>query len=97
MSNDEKVGMTDQQKLELRRRCGKLVVPAKLVAQDPDLMMRVMAECIVVRAEYLAMFDLFEYQVYSPLIPILEEGRMTPEYNIQHDLVEDTITFTEVK
>lgn len=91
------VEMTNQEKMELRTRCGKLMIPAQLISQEPELMLRVMGECIVVRAEYLAMYNIFEYHVYSPLLPILDEGTVTPEYNVQFDIEADKITFTLVE
>ena len=74
------MSMTDEERGEFLRRCGKLIIPDQIVRSEPDIMMQVMGNLLVVRCEFMVMYNHFEYHAYSPKFRVLQEGEMTPEY-----------------
>jgi hypothetical protein len=90
MSNDEAVTMTEDEKRDFMARCAKIVIPAQLVAEEPLAIMNLMSNCVVVRCEYLAMFNMFEYHAYTTLVEPLEPNQMPFEYDVNIDVLTNT-------
>ena len=69
----------------LMERRGAFKLTRKLITDSPDMVMKIMGNVIVVRAEHLFMIDAVEYQAYSPLFRIVPEGAETPTYTFAYE------------
>ena len=69
--------------MNIRNRKGTFRVSAGLIDTNPEIIMMVLARCLVVRAEILIMYDCVEYCAYSPEFDIVPEGVVAPEYRVE--------------
>jgi hypothetical protein len=76
-----------------QKRSGKFKVSAAIVRDHPEAMLKVMAEVIILRAEYLFMRDLFEYSAWSPKFELCADCCESPEYRPLFELVDDKAEF----
>lgn len=63
-------------------RRGIFRITAAVVESDPLLIKCLMGNCVIVRAEYMAMYDAIEYHAYSFEFDEVEDAVMTPEYDV---------------
>jgi hypothetical protein len=64
----------------LRKRVGKFRVSMNMIKTWPASVMTLMAKCVILRAEMLAISDEMEYLVVSPELPEVSADRDVPSY-----------------
>lgn len=64
------------------RRLGKFQIPHFWLTDTPSLVMSIMGECIILRAEHMLHSDHFEYQALSNHFSEVPPGGAIPEYGI---------------
>lgn len=69
--------------LDLPRRLGKFAISRKLLLEHPDLVMRALSNCIVVRCEQLWEYDALSYVALSPLFDVVPTGQIANDYRIR--------------
>ena len=66
----------------MNNRKGILKISKAFIDNAPESIMEIMAKLIVLRCEYLATYDVYEYHVISPLLDEVETGQIVPEYTL---------------
>lgn len=69
----------------LKKRTGVFFVSQELLEQKPDLVQRIMSNCIVVRAEYLFTTAGIEYVAISNEFEEIKEGESAKLYDWRHN------------
>lgn len=64
------------------RRIGKFYVASPLVDESPEVVMAVMARCIVVECSLHYVRDRFQYWAISPDFDEVAPGEIEPEYSV---------------
>ncbi len=62
------------------RRVGKFFIDSQVMEDNPELVLQIMAECIVLRAERMFYRDGVEYVACSRRFRPLPMGEIVPEY-----------------
>ena len=65
------------------RRYGKFRIDRKFIESYSETIKQVMGQCIILRAEFMAMHGHIEYQAISDLFDEVSEGDIIPEYRIR--------------
>lgn len=73
-----KVEMTNG---EIFDRPGRFTLQRELVQKSPDIALRIMGQCIVLRAEALAWNDVIEYTALSMCFEKHIDGSLLPHYD----------------
>lgn len=73
---------------------GIIRVGNHVLYEHPDVVMAIMANLIVVRCEFMFMAYEFRYETISKFFDPVEEGAVTPEYDV---VVQDDGTISFVK
>ena len=66
----------------MKNRRGIFRIGREILEGNEWLMLKVMAEVIIVKAEYFFMNDHIEYHAYSPKFRELPENKNTPLYSV---------------
>lgn len=66
--------------MNIINRKGHFRVSSGTIDKFPEIVMMIMARCVVVRAESLVMYDCVEYDAYSPEFDTVEVGCYAPRY-----------------
>lgn len=69
------------------RRIGKFNVARTMVEESPEMVMTVMARCVIVDCKLHYIGDRFEYWAISPDFDELSPAEIEPEYSV---LIEET-------
>lgn len=67
----------------MHRKIGRFQIPNDIIHNDPKLAQRIMARCIVVRAEQLWERDAIEYVALSNSFEDVPANCVTPDYHIE--------------
>ena len=62
------------------RRLGKFWIRGDVIAESPSDVMKIMGQCVIIRAEHLYASDAIEYIAYSPQFATVKEGEIAPTY-----------------
>lgn len=76
-----------------RRRIGRFALSAELVKRDQETARKIMGRCIVVRCEMMFEHDTLEYVALSPDFKEIEQGMITPVYDVIISNGGETIEF----
>ncbi|WP_266032534.1 hypothetical protein [Brucella intermedia] len=76
-------------------RVGQFQIEAEVIRDHPEIVMKVMAEVIVVRAEHHLINDRVEYDAWSPHFDIVPEGMVAPSYDVVYDADTETVTWAK--
>ena len=68
-------------------RKGRFAISAEFIRSIPEALLELMGMVIVIRAEYIMMTEVIEYNALSPHFRPLKEGDMVPEYRITCECV----------
>jgi hypothetical protein len=79
------------QDLDLKNRVGKFEVEREVIDDYPEVVMQIMGQVIVLRAEFLLHKNAIEYIARSPHFEEGPEGMEAPSYDIE--INEDVITW----
>ena len=82
--------------LDLPRRLGKFAISCKLLLEKPDMVMRALNNCIVVRCELLWEYDAFSYVALSPLFDVVPAGQIANDYQIRFTEYSQAVHFERV-
>lgn len=66
-----------------RERIGKFRISCRLLSTQPELVRKIMGECIIVRAEMLYEAMCIEYTALSEWFDFIPEGEYAPLYAIK--------------
>lgn len=67
--------------MNMKNRIGKFSVDRSLIETSPEVLMKLMSHCIVVRCEL--MYDnVFEYVAISPEFDVVPVGQFAPHYHV---------------
>jgi hypothetical protein len=82
----------------LKYRAGQFNIKRQMLDEDPGIVMKIMSECIITRAEYILAADEVEYMANSLLFDPLENGELVPWYTITiiSDQGDETFRFNRV-
>lgn len=70
----------------LKRRIGKFCLSSDLIEGDPESVMQILGQCVVVRAEYFYHLDMVEYIALCPMFHIAAAGELVRTYTwIKHN------------
>ncbi|MDX5584114.1 MAG: hypothetical protein QNK20_04175 [Aureibaculum sp.] len=72
-------------KNDILKRPGKFLVSEHLIRNNPDMVMKLLGNVLIVRVERLYFNDTVEYQGYSELFDVVEEGSFIHNYDITYD------------
>lgn len=64
------------------RRVGKFYVACPAVDESPEMVMAVMARCVIVECQMHYVGNRFEYWAISPDFDEISIGEITPEYSV---------------
>jgi len=64
----------------MKNRKGTFKITKALIDNNPDGVIKTLANVLVLRCEYIAIYDHFEYHGISKLFDETEEGQVIPEY-----------------
>ncbi len=67
--------------LNLWNRRGTFSISMPVISTYPEVVMKIMSNCIIVRAEYLFMRECIMYEAYSLLFREVPEGAEAPVYD----------------
>lgn len=68
--------------MSLDRRLGKFYVSRPLVDEAPEMVMHVMARCVIVECSVHYIGNRFEYWAISPDFEEVPLGQIIPEYSV---------------
>lgn len=63
-------------------RFGRIKIARKYIEDYLDMVLKVMARCVIVRCEMNYMLDVFDYIAISPDFDEVSEGDKCPSYNV---------------
>lgn len=66
--------------LSLSKRRGRFQIPLAIIENQPEMVLKVMGEVIVIEATASAWTCLVQYQALSPHFRKVKEGEVIPEY-----------------
>lgn len=64
------------------KRVGKFYVACPMANESPEMVMAVMARCVIVECQMHYIGNRFEYWAFSPDFDEVAPGEMTPEYSV---------------
>lgn len=76
-------------------KLGEFEIPMELIVDMPDLVRRIMGECIVMRAEYVYGTKSVKYHALHESFEDREPGSDVPNYDPSYDQDTDTLTWTK--
>jgi hypothetical protein len=76
-------------------RLGQFEIGLDLIAEMPDLVRRIMGECIIMRAEYLYDRKCVTYTAIHDAFEEREQGTAAPIYEPSYDQDDDKLTWTK--
>ena len=68
--------------IDSAERCGKFFIGAHMIRKYPDLVKKIMGECIIVKAEMSYIRHGIEYEAISDWFDFVPQGEYAPEYTI---------------
>lgn len=68
--------------MSLERRLGKFCVARPLIDEAPEMVMHVMARCVIVDCNLHYIGNRFEYWAISPDFDEIAAGEIPPEYSV---------------
>lgn len=77
---------------DLLARPGSFFINRAILYSEPDLAQKIMAECVIVRCESLALRDSFQYHAFSLQFEKSPAHMVTPEYVWVIDREAGTVT-----
>ena len=69
----------------MNRRLGRFSIPRNFVFDFPEDTKKIMAECLILRCEFLVSSDCFEYEACCDLFDELPLGQVLPTYQFSID------------
>lgn len=78
---------------DVNERYGKFCIDLDLIHREPDLVAKIMAQCIVVRAENMFCRRSIEYQALSPKFEKLPMGERLPSYEVLFNRQDGVVSF----
>lgn len=84
--------------MSMRDRVGRFFVSRVLVDDNPEMILPVMARCVVVDCKLHFVNDKFEYVALSPDFDIKPPAEIVPEYSVMIEMVDDlpVVTFKRI-
>ncbi len=76
-------------------KLGTFEIGMDLINEMPDLVRRIMGECIIMRAEYLYERKSVVYTAMHDAFEPREQGSLAPVYEPSYDQDDDTLTWTK--
>ena len=64
------------------RRIGRFTISSRMIERSPEIVRAAMGRCIIVRCEMLFEFDALEYVAISPDFDEVQQGMISPEYEV---------------
>jgi hypothetical protein len=74
-------------------RRGRFAIPGPVLREHPEVVQRVLAETIPVRAEMMLLEDAIEYDAYCLAFEPIAEGEAIPIYDAEYDTVTGSLTW----
>ena len=68
---------------DIEKRKGTFEITQQAIEEDPEAVMAIMGQMIIVKAEMMAIKMAIEYHAYSPLFREIEIGDIIPEYQFE--------------
>ena len=78
------------------RRIGNFVIDQYVVEKDPEAVLEIMGQCIIVRCEYKYGIGKFYYTAISNLFEDIPISNIPPDYDISFNKETQTITVTRL-
>lgn len=75
------------------RRMGRFKVDIAVINDSPEIVRRLMSDCIILKAEYSFTGHNVEYLALCDDFLEVPEGVTAPEYDIEYDGETDTVTW----
>lgn len=66
--------------MNISKRVGKFKISGRVMQDEPDIVMEVMARCAILRCEHMAYGNYYEYCAISPDFDEVPMGEEIPEY-----------------
>ena len=84
--------------MSVSRRIGKFYVSRSIVDESPEMVMPVMARCVIVECQLHYIGNRFEYFAVSPDFDEVPLGMITPEYSVLIEMIDDlpVVTFKRI-
>ena len=76
-------------------KLGSFEIGMDLIEEMPDLVRRIMGECIIMRAEYIYERKCVVYTAMHDAFEEREQGSPAPAYEPSYDQDEDTLTWAK--
>lgn len=73
-------------------RRGTFKIRADLTRRWPETVQKIMAQCAILRCEYLAIYDWYEYHAISNHFQVTPDGAVIPEYVWELDPIANAVT-----
>lgn len=68
---------------KLEHRFGKIFISRDLIEDSPDKVIELLSGGLVLRCEFRFISGEFEYELYHPSFPLIDEGRMPTAYWVE--------------
>ena len=78
------------------RRIGNFVIDSHTIETDPDAVLELMSQCIIVRCEYKYAEGKFYYTAISELFDEIPISNISPDYDISFNKETQSITVTRL-
>jgi hypothetical protein len=78
-------------------KLGEFEIPMEAIEGMPDLVRRIMGECIVMRAEFMYATKSVKYVAMNEAFEEREQGAETPTYEPSYDEDSDILTWTKAE
>ena len=84
--------------MSLRNRIGYFRIARAMVDESPELVMAVMARCVIVDCNLKYIANSFEYWALSPDFDEVELGQITPDYSVMVEMINElpVVTFKRI-
>ncbi|MCO5157903.1 MAG: hypothetical protein M9945_14335 [Aquamicrobium sp.] len=77
------------------RRYGKFSIEQDVLIQAPDIVRKVMGECVILRAEFRFQMNQTDYEAWSPGFDPVPDGQEPPSYDVVYSDETDTVTWSK--
>lgn len=77
------------------RRYGKFTIDAETLTAAPDVVRKVMGECIILRAEFRFTHNDIEYEAWCPAFEPSPLGAVPPIYDVVYSDETDSVTWAK--
>lgn len=82
---------------DLKDKVGRFTIPAQVLDDEPDIVRRIMGECIILRAEFILSEQSVVFDARHDDFEVREKGADVQVYNPVYDTEKDVLNWEKVE